>query len=639
MSQNFYLDNDDLRFNIEQQNWKELFSLIEPDRNDPESPKNHEEALVLYHEFLSTLGEYIAEEINPRAKKLDEEHPTLKNGEMIDAPTMAAFIKGLSDMGAMALPFPRHVGGFNFPWLIASAVSEMTARADVSLMTYYSFFTGMGQAFFVFALEEGEFRADKKKLIETKFDHIMSDAASGKSCGAMCLTEPSAGSDLGQIRTKATLRGDGIWLLEGQKIWITCGHGEHHLVLARSESEKTHPGLKGLSLFYVPAHRHENGAQVRNFEILGQEKKMGQPSSVTVTLNYDNSHGFLVGQRGHGFRNMALVMNDARLLVGFAGIGICEKAQRMASDFAHNRISMGKRVSDHEMIAEYLDEMSVENKALRSLAYYAAFHEEMANRLKAKIKIEKLKKEEEKEIEEKIKKHKWKARLATPMVKYVASENAVKFCRMNMQIMGGLGYMKEYEAEKLMRDCLIMPIYEGTSQIQALMILKDHLQHAMRNPAKFISKMAQAKLFSLSGKNEAEKSLGKLKSLYYTAMQVIMTRMLKEKFGDLKGYSLTEWKSHFLASWDPKKDFSFGLLHAERFTLIVSKLWMAKVLVKQAYKVDDERKKAERLLLAQRFMERALPKVRGLIDEIESSRNSIFRESLMKKENKDQINA
>ena len=129
------------------------------------------------------------------------------------------------------------------------------------------------------------------------------------------------------------------------KIWITCGHGEHHLVLARSESTKSHPGLKGPSLFYVPAHIEVNGERVRNFTIGGQEKKMGQHSSVTVTLNYDNSRAELVGQRGHGFRNMLLVMNDARLLVGYEGIGLCEKAYRMAKSFADERITMGKKNS------------------------------------------------------------------------------------------------------------------------------------------------------------------------------------------------------------------------------------------------------------------------------------------------------
>ena len=112
----------------------------------------------------------------------------------------------------------------------------MIARADVSLMTYYGFFSGIGLAFQFFALEHGDFNADKKSLISTKYDQPMSDLAAGKTCGAMCLTEPQAGSDLGQIRTTAKREKDGYWYLNGQKIWITCGHGEHHLVLARSES-------------------------------------------------------------------------------------------------------------------------------------------------------------------------------------------------------------------------------------------------------------------------------------------------------------------------------------------------------------------------------------------------------------------
>ena len=162
----------------------------------------------------------------------------------------------------------------------------MCARADVSLMTYYSFFSGLGLAFQYFAIEEGKFKADKRTLISTRFDQQMRDFAEGKTCGAMCLTEPQAGSDLAQIRMTAKKEKDGFWYLTGQKIWITCGHGEHHLVLARSENIKTHPGLKGLSLFYVPAHIEKDGKVIRNFEIGGQEKKMGQHSSVTVTLNY-----------------------------------------------------------------------------------------------------------------------------------------------------------------------------------------------------------------------------------------------------------------------------------------------------------------------------------------------------------------
>lgn len=635
---NFYLDNDDLRFNIEQQNWDKLFPLVEPDTSDPDAPRNVEEAKVLYHEFLRSLGEYIAEEIDPKAHLLDQQHPSLEKGEMIDAPVMREFIKGLSEMGAMALPFSRHVGGHNLPWLVANAVCEMTARADVSLMTYYGFFSGIGLAFQFFAVEEGSFTADGKKITSTRFDHAIRDFVSGKTCGAMCLTEPQAGSDLGQIRTTARLDDDGYWYLNGQKIWITCGHGEHHLVLARSEDSAQAPGLKGLSLFYVPAHIEKDGVRVRNFEIGGQEKKMGQHSSVTVTLNYDDSRGELVGQRGHGFRNMLLVMNDARLLVGYEGLGLSEKAYRMAKAFAEDRFAMGKKIADHEIIADYLDEMDVEIKALRCLAFKAGFHEEMANRLKSYIRIDKTLPEVDLKIKEnELKDHKWQARLSTPLVKYYASEYAVRAARLTMQIMGGVGYMQEYHAEKLMRDALILPIYEGTSQIQALMVLKDHLQHAMRNPAKFISKMATAKFETLSAKSPEERQLARLESLYYSSMQTIMTRMVADKFGDLKDKPLTDWKTAFLKTWDPKTDFSFGLLHAERFCQITSKLWMARALVKQALALNDVAMQKERLRLASRFMERAEPKMRGLIYEIEASKSSIFREQFQQKHEKKSV--
>jgi len=626
VAKNFYLDNDDLQFTLENQDWEELFPLVEPDKNDPDAPRTLAEAKVLYHEFMRTLGEFIAEKIDPRVHLLDEQHPSLQDGEMIDAPAMREFIGGLSEMGAMALPFSRHVGGYNLPWVAQSVVTEMCARADVSLMTYYSFFSGIGLAFQYFALEEGNFKASNKKITSTRFDQQISDLALGKTCGAMCLTEPQAGSDLSQIGTKAVLGADGHWYLSGQKIWITCGHGEHQLVLARSEDSKTQPGLKGLSLFYVPAHIEKDGKRVRNFEIGGQEKKMGQHSSVTVTLNYDNSRAELVGQRGHGFRNMAMVMNDARLLVGFGGIGLCEKALRQAREFAENRVAMGKAIANHEMIAEYLDEMEVENKAVRTLAYKAAFHEEMANRLKAHLRIDcPADADERRKLEERLAAHKWQARLATPLVKYCAAENAVRFARMNMQIMGGVGYMKEYHAEKLMRDSLIMPIYEGTSQIQSLMVLKDHLQHAMRNPAQFFSKLASAKVQTLSAKTPEERALARLKSLYYSAVQTILTRMVVDKFGGLRDKPLLDWKAAFLKSWDPKSDFSFGLLNAERFTMLTSRLWLARALVKQALKIESLDRRQERLHLCSRFMERAEPKMRGLIYEIEASKSSIFR--------------
>jgi hypothetical protein len=403
-------------------------------------------------------------------------------------------------------------------------------------------------------------------------------------------------------------------------------------VLARSESQETHPGLKGLSLFYVPAHIMRDGKRVRNVGIGGLEHKMGQHSSVTVTLNYDDSEAELIGQRGHGFRYMLLLMNNARLLVGFEGVGLCEAAYRKAKAFAEERVTMDKPIAKHEMIADYLDEMDVMIKGMRALNFEAAFLEEMAMRTRTALKVRPPKTEEARAaLEKEAKVYRRRARMRTPLVKYLASEQAVKMARMTMQIMGGVGYMTEYGAEKLLRDALILPIYEGTSQIQSLMALKDHLQHAMRNPGKFFQGLAKAKIDSISQHDALDSNLARLKTSYFSAVQTIMTQIVSDKFGDIKGRPLLEWKKAFLKDWNPKHDFRFGLLHAERFTQIAGYVACAKILVKQAKQCTNENDKEQRRQLAIRFIDRVEPKCRGLLAEIESNRNSLVKTLFSKK--------
>lgn len=638
-SRNFYLDNPDLQFQVENIDLDQLWPLLEMDPSHPDALKSAQEAREQYRELLENLGEYIAQQIAPFAHELDEQKPTLKDGEVQDAPRMRAFIDGLREMGATGLPLPRHVGGLNVPWVISSAYSEMLARADVSLMTYQNFFAGIGLALQLYAFEEGSITIEDGKVTGTRFDEQMRTMASGETCGSMVLTEPQAGSDLSQIHAKAELSEDGKWRITGQKIWITCGHGEHQLVLARSEDPKTHPDLKGLSLFYVPAHKTVNGQKMRNVEIGGLEKKMGQNSSVTVTLNYDNSEAELIGQRGHGFRYMLLLMNNARLLVGVEGLGICEAAHRMAQAYAKERVTMGKPIEKHEMIAEYLDDMELMIKGLRALNFDAAFHEELASRKRVLLKVRPPQAEEQRaDLEREIRMHKRKARMSTPLVKYLGGELAVDMARMTMQIMGGVGYMKEYKAEKLLRDALVLPIYEGTSQIQSLMALKDHLQHAMRNPMQFLDG-AKMRLAAITSSDKLEASLARLKAHYFSAVNVIIKQIVIDKFGDLKGKPILSWKSSFLKDWDPKRDFSFGMLHAERFTKIAAYVAIAKVLVKQAKATKKERIKAERLLLAERFIEMCEPKCRGLLLEIEAKRPIFYDKTLSKRQRDTTTNA
>ena len=144
---------------------------------------------------------------------------------------------------------------------------------------------------------------------------------------------------------------------------------------------------------------------------------------------------------------------------------------------------MGKAIARHEMIADYLDEMQTDIQGLRALAVTAAFHEEMSQKIAILERFARVAKPGESErLERAHPEHRAKSRRATPLLKYLAAEKAVEMARRCIQIHGGVGYTKDYGAEKLLRDALVMPIYEGTSQIQSLMAMKDALLGLIKRP-------------------------------------------------------------------------------------------------------------------------------------------------------------
>jgi alkylation response protein AidB-like acyl-CoA dehydrogenase len=632
-STNFFLDNDDLRFQLSRVDWATLVELQESAFNDADAFKDPAEARAFYEDVLTSLGELIAKEIAPYERELDEQHPTIVNGDVVRPPRIEKILKLLHEMGAMQLTLPRRLGGSNAPLLIANVVMEMLARADASVTGEFGFYGGIAQALLFYSIEEGSVEMKDGFAVSTRFDDVVRRISEGGEHGAMVLTEPGAGSDLAQLKAKGTLQADGTWRVTGQKIFITAGQGDHHIVIARSEDEKTHAGLKGLSLFYVPKFVDANGKRCAkgapgakmNFEIGGVEHKMGQHSAVAATIHYEESHAELLGQRGHGFLGMLLLMNNARIAVGFEGIGTCETAYRMARNYAEERVSMGKPIARHEMIADALDEMDVMIRGMRAITFEAAFHEEVSARLKVNMKARPPATEEaRKEAERKIRRHKRKARHFTPLIKYLAGEECVRQARMCMQILGGIGYIVETGAEKILRDALVIPVYEGTSQIQALMALKDNLQAAMRNPGRFLSDLATARLESLSGRSEVERGEAKLRYHSLSAMQTIMMRIAADKLGDVKGRPLGEWKSAFMKDWDPARDFSFGLLHAERLTKLISWASIAETLVRQANDVKGTADYEERVALALRFIERFEPRARGVVGEIEATGGSLI---------------
>ncbi len=640
-STNFFTDNEDLKFQLSRIDWDTLVRVTEGGFADPDAFKSALEARASYEEILLMLGEFVAKEVAPHTRELDEQHPTLKDGEVTDGARMKTILNGLAELGAMGLTLPRRLGGMNAPLLVNSAFVEMLARADTAVVGEFGFFGGIAQALVFYSLEEGSVEHDDKGFpTKTRFDDVARKIGAGEEWGAMVLTEPGAGSDLAQLKAKAVLAKDGkSWRVTGQKIFITAGHGQHHIVIARSEDEKTHAGLKGLSLFYVPAHKDGK----RNFEIGGVEHKMGQHSAVAATIHYEDSYAELIGQRGHGFLGMLLLMNNARLAVGFESIGIMEAAYRMARAYAEERVSMGKAIARHEMIADYLDEMEVTIKGLRAITFEAAFHEEVSTRMKASLKARPIANDDErKKVEREIRRHKRRARHLTPLIKYLGGEEAVRCARMNMQILGGIGYITETGAEKILRDALVLPVYEGTSQIQSLMAMKDNLQAALRNPGRFLGEMASSRIDSLSGKDVLDKGVARLKSYSNTAMQTIMTRIAADKLGDMRDRPLLEWKSAFMQDWNPARDFSFGLLHAERLTKLLINATVAETLVRQAHETKGTPHHEDRKELALRWIERMEPRSKGLLGEIEATGGSLVGRVLAKKKGastKDEVEA
>jgi alkylation response protein AidB-like acyl-CoA dehydrogenase len=631
-STNFYLDNDDLRFQLSRIDWATLVELQESAFNDADGFKDAPEARASYEEVLTSMGELIAKEIAPHEKELDEQHPVLVDGDVVVPPRMKKILALLQDMGAMALTLPRRLGGSNCPLLVANSLMEMLARADASVCGEFGFHGGIAQALLFYAIEEGSVEMKDGFPVATRFDDVVRRMSEGGEFGAMVLTEPGAGSDLAQLKAKGVLQKDGTWRITGQKIFITAGHGDHHIVIVRSEDEASHPGLKGLSLFYVPrfvdAHgkrctRDAKGAK-RNFEIGNVEHKMGQHSAVAATIHYEDSVAELLGQRGHGFLGMLLLMNNARIAVGFEGIGTCETAYRMAKSYAEERHSMGKPIAQHEMIADALDEMDVMIRGMRAITFEASFHEEVSARMKVNLKARPVSDDARLEIERKIRRHKRKARHLTPLIKYLAGEECVRQARMCMQILGGIGYIVETGAEKILRDALVIPVYEGTSQIQALMCLKDNLQAAMRNPGRFLSEMASARLEAISGRSDVERGEAKLRAHASSAKQTIIMRIAADKLGDVRGRPLGEWKRAVMKDWDPGRDFSFGLLHAERLTKLISWAAIAETLARQANDVKGTVHFEERQALALRFIERFEPRARGVVGEIEATGGSLI---------------
>lgn len=615
---NFYEDNEDLQFYVERGiDWEPIIRLTEYDWRSEDGFRNVEEALDVYTDVLRLVGEFAAEEIAPRVEELDANKPKLVDGEVVYCDAHKQIFEQVKELELHGMCVPRELGGMNMPLLTYMVLLELWSRADVSVTAHHGFHGGMAMAALMYSVFEGstETDTDNPKITKTRFADVIAEIISGETWGSMDITEPSAGSDMAKLRCKGEQDEDGNWFVTGEKIFITSGDGKYHFVIARTEktADEDDPfaGLAGMSMFLVPAWTTDKkGKRKRLATIEKLEDKLGHNGSATCAIHFDRTPAHLLGKRGEGFRQMLLLMNNARIGVGFESLGLCEAAYRSAKKYASERPSMGKTIDKHEMIADYLDEMETDILAIRCLAMHAGQYEETSQKLRLMLRFWTPEVGGNKaELKGELKRLSRRSRHLTPLLKYYASEKAVEMARQCVQIHGGAGYMVEFGAEKLLRDAMVFPIYEGTSQIQALMAMKDNLLDVVKRPRNFMRRTAQARWKAVSARDPLERRVAKLQSLKYSTLQFLMSRLAGAKVRELRHHPMSEW-SGVMTGWDPKKDFALAMLHAERLTRILADVAICEELLSQVQKFPERR------WILERFLERAEPRCRNQNDII-----------------------
>jgi hypothetical protein len=450
MAENFYLDNPDLRYRVESADLSEIVAIKERDYASAatyrDAPRDYDDARDNWRLVLEILGDICANVIAPRAPEADEEGAQYEAGQVTYAKATQAAIEAFRKSEILGCMLPWEYGGLNLPETIYQAMIEMVSRAEGGLMT-------------IFGLQEiastiNEFGDEAQKA------RILPRFARGEVFGAMVLTEPDAGSDLGSVQLRAHQDAEGVWRLNGVKRFITNGNADIHLVLARSEEGSK--DARGLSMFLV---ERDSSVKIRRIE-----HKLGIHSSPTCELQYTSTRAELIGKRRFGLMRCAMaLMNGARLAVASQAIGIAEAAYREAHRYSGEREQFGKTIGKLPAVSRILVSMKCEIEAARALIFETG---RWVDALKAyESKQEELEREGKPSDPALIAKKKKASNLAdmlTPMSKYYATEMGNRVCYKALQVHGGVGYMREFNAERHYRDVRITNIYEGTSQLQVV---------------------------------------------------------------------------------------------------------------------------------------------------------------------------
>ncbi len=425
-----------------------------------ENPRYADFSRDVFDMILNEAEKFAAEEMFPTLVESDREGCRLENGEIFVPKSFHRLYRLFCEGGWGAMSKSPEVGGQGLPYVMATSANEWFIH---NLGFLVLGFLGQGAAHLIEVYGSEELKAK-----------YLPKMVSGEWNGTMCLTEPNAGTDLGNISTKAIRQPDGTFRIKGTKSFITgldqdLTENIIHPVLARIEGDPA--GTKGISIFLVPKYIVNDDGTLgkrNDYEIAKIEEKLGFHGAPTGTMNFgdnDECYAELLGEERRGMRVMFQMMNEARIGTGMQGVGSASIAYLHALQYAKERIQGSSLenfrdpdapkvpIIKHPDVRRMLLWMKSSVDSMRAMIYFAAYavdREVIAG--------------------DEAEKEKWHGflEILTPIVKAYCSDVGFKVTEQAIQVYGGYGYCSEYPVEQFMRDEKIASIYEGANGIQAL---------------------------------------------------------------------------------------------------------------------------------------------------------------------------
>ena len=355
---------------------------------------------------------FAQEQLWPNAARWDKEHHFPKDAH-----------QGLAALGAYGICVPEEFGGANFDYLTLAVVLEEIAAGDGGTSTVISVTNCPVNAIL---MRYGS-AAQKRQWLEP--------LAQGKMLGAFCLTEPHVGSDASALRTTATREGD-AYVINGVKQFITSGkNGDVAIVIAVTDKGA---GKKGMSAFLVPTN-------APGYVVARLEDKLGQHSSDTAQINFDNCRipaENLIGSEGEGYRIALGGLEGGRIGIAAQSVGMARSAFEVALAYAKERQSFGTAIFNHQAVGFRLADCATRIEAARQLIWHAACLRDAGEPCLKEA----------------------------AMAKLFASEMAEFVCSAAIQTLGGYGVVSDFPVERIYRDVRVCQIYEGTSDVQKILI-------------------------------------------------------------------------------------------------------------------------------------------------------------------------